>query len=279
MTRAGARRRRPLDLEQEMTTPPPHMPAPPSGPRALPVRPVVRPVASPPAPLPRPAWQSVPLVEGNAHDLLLEGTAPEVVEAVRRAIARWQLEGDEVVPSPIAVTSALHGEGTTTISSTLAAVLAHDTDAPVCWVDLSWAGSTGSAEEGPDGLYQILTGAVSLDDVLPARGARLVRIHGGGVPPAHRHLVARSEALEALLEEVTRRVSHVVLDLPPVLASSGTLALARHAAGVLLVVRHGATTRQQINEAARELRALPSLGVVLNGASSPIPRAVARLLP
>lgn len=64
-------------------------------------------------------------------------THPAVASAVRAVLNRYELGGNGSLPSLIAVTAALHGEGTTTISTALAEVLTIDVPASVVWVDLS----------------------------------------------------------------------------------------------------------------------------------------------
>jgi Mrp family chromosome partitioning ATPase len=78
------------------------------------------------------------------------------------------------------------------------------------------------------------------------------------------------------MEALERHHDRLVFDLPPVLVSSAAIPLARHAGGVALVVRQGVTTEAQVRSAYDRLGAIPSLGVVLNRASSNIPPALLR---
>jgi Mrp family chromosome partitioning ATPase len=57
-----------------------------------------------------------------------------------------------------------------------------------------------------------------------------------------------------------------------VLASSAAIPLARLADAVALVVRQGVTTDAQVRTTLERLGQIPSAGVVLNMASSKIPR-------
>src|SRR4051794_31729969 len=57
-------------------------------------------------------------------------------EAMRNVIAK--LRGDGELPTPLAITAPVRGQGTTFVSRAVAAVLAHDHSAAVCWVDLNW---------------------------------------------------------------------------------------------------------------------------------------------
>ena len=62
-------------------------------------------------------------------------------EAIRLLLSRYEMSTGTALPSVIAVTSAVGGEGVTTLSRSLASILSSDLDADVCWVDLSWSAS------------------------------------------------------------------------------------------------------------------------------------------
>src|SRR5215813_8288220 len=87
--------------------------------------------------------------KGEATDLLPEQRRPFELEVriddtpvhrcpsgVTRSL-RYLLSGGHI-PGRLSITSALHGEGVTAISRTLAALIANDWQARTCWVDLNW---------------------------------------------------------------------------------------------------------------------------------------------
>jgi len=207
---------------------------------------------------------------------LLEQFPAALVESLRYLVGRFQLGENVELRSRIAVVSALHGEGVTTISRTLAAVIANDLDVRVCWVDLSWPAdrSPNAAAEiqGYDGIYEILSGRVALEAALQhTDDPRLVILRAGRIPDPQRAELARSPLLAVLLDDLEKQFDCVVFDMPPILAGSAGLGLVRHTDAYLLVVRHGVTTTQQVRAAADELRAVPSIGVVLNRYRSRVP--------
>jgi Mrp family chromosome partitioning ATPase len=90
-----------------------------------------------------------------------------------------------------------------------------------------------------------------------------------------RHL-ARSPQLPLALAALDGEFDHIVFDLPPILGGSDALAMVRHADAYLMVVQHGSTPVEQVRAAAEELRAVPSLGVVINQYSTRIPKVLRR---
>jgi Mrp family chromosome partitioning ATPase len=210
---------------------------------------------------------------------LLEQFPGALVESLRYLVGRFQLGENVELRSRLAVVSALHGEGVTTISRTLAAVIANDLDVRVCWVDLSWAVQRSQQApelQGHDGIYEILTGRMELEEALQhTDDRRLVILRAGRIPDPQRPELARSPLLAVLLDDLEKQFDCVVFDMPPILAGSAGLNLVRHTDSYLLVVRHGVTTTQQVRAAADELRSVPSIGVVLNRYNSRVPNWLA----
>ena len=198
-----------------------------------------------------------------------------LAESIRYLVARFQLNDVAEFPARLGVTSALHGEGVTTISRTLAAIVAHDLDRSVCWVDLTWTRPSKSADGSGDhvGLADVLMGTNTIDDALQATSDfRLSMLGAGHVPPGQSDTFARSPAIGEILSELSKRFACLIMDTPPVLAGSASLGQLRFATSYLLVVRHGVTSSQQIRAATDELTSIPSMGVVLNGYKSKIPK-------
>lgn len=203
-----------------------------------------------------------------------------VTSAVRFFLTRAQMHGSGL-PHRLAITAALRGEGVSYVTRTLAAVIAYDTDASVVAVDLNWRG-TKAADDSTD-IQPTLVDAVergtSVDEILhKTSNPRLFLVDPGEVALARRPAIARSRALEAVVDEISERFDHVLLDLPPVLASSDAISLAQLADAYALVVRQGATTVTQVETAIEELRGTNGLGVILNRADSSVPRRLRRML-
>jgi Mrp family chromosome partitioning ATPase len=224
----------------------------------------------------------------------LDDTPEEAVDAVRYLIASLHRDDQALLPR-LGFTSALAGEGVTFVSRTVATVMAHDARQRVCLIDLNW-GTQGEAHRGrkgkrrrraseaptsdvPVGLADVLRRDASLRDVmLETEDPNLTLVPAGRATPAEGQVFARSERLAQVLTILQRHTDNLILDLPPVLVSSAAIPLARLAGSVALVVRQGVTTDAQVRAALDHLSPIPSAGVVLNRASSRIPRPVLRRL-
>jgi Mrp family chromosome partitioning ATPase len=208
----------------------------------------------------------------------------EITRALRYALARLQTSEKGEVQSRIAVTSALSGEGVTFVARSLAALLANDLQRSVCVVDLNWWSTTpvksqDRYERPLRGVAQVIDAKLALDEALVwMQGWRLSLLPAGPASPAERPVLAKAAALVKMLDELQQRFDHVVLDVPPVLGTGESITLASLAEAFILVVRQGVTAEVQVQSALDELRHLTPLGVVLNRASSRVPKRLAHLL-
>ncbi|MFV0309605.1 MAG: hypothetical protein ACK5OX_17890 [Desertimonas sp.] len=222
---------------------------------------------------------------------------PPVVAALRYLLSTVAVDGEVGLPATLALTAAMRGEGVTYVSRSLAAVTAYDTEDTVVLADLNWrnppptgdaptrrrrrsrpAATASNTDEGPT-LIDVVESEVPLDEAIrPTSNPRLSFIAPGILPIARRNAVAASRALESAIAELSDRYKHVILDLPPVLASGDAIRLSFLADAAALVVRQGVTSTQQVETALEALRATPQLGVILNRSSSQVPRRLRRLV-
>ena len=73
-------------------------------------------------------------------------TPSRVASALRYFLARVELHSAEGLPSRLALTSALAGEGVTFVTRSLASVIAYDTESSVVVVDVNWRRPTPPEE-------------------------------------------------------------------------------------------------------------------------------------
>ena len=188
--------------------------------------------------------------------------AGEEMRLLRAALQRISKAGGQ---SCVAVTSALPGEGKSTVALGLAAVLARagrrvllveaDLRRPTISEILGLAPAPGLDEwltadltripvrrMGPGGFFLLVAG-----------GRQVKNPEGLGTP-----------AMEALLGGARRDFDFVLLDTPPVLSVADTTLLQDLLDGLLVVVRSRVTRRDAIVEAVRRFDPGKILGMVLN---------------
>lgn len=213
--------------------------------------------------------QSVTLTTTQKNLTVLAQPKSQFTESFRALRTSLLLSTTGHAPKYILLTSATPSEGKTTLSTNLACILAQG-DARVLLIDADLRrpsvhhrfGMSGKA-----GVTTVLTGATPLEaatqnvpevpnlDILPA----------GPMPPFPTEMLS-SEAMDLLLKQCGDIYTHVVIDTPPILSVTDGVILARHADAVVLVVRHGKSSKHVVRR-ARDLilrSGAPITGIVLN---------------
>jgi receptor protein-tyrosine kinase len=119
------------------------------------------------------------------------------------------------------------------------------------------------------GLTDVIIGRADLATALQPSGVRgLMIMPSGPLPPNPSELLG-SDAMVRLLESLRHRFDAIIINTPPLLPVTDAAVLAAHADGVLVVVRAGKTTREQLSQAMRSLATVGArvIGTVLNGTS------------
>lgn len=175
------------------------------------------------------------------------------------------------VDSPVqvvVVTSSLASEGkTTTVTNLAAALVAAGRTVLVIEADLRRPALADHYEAGRGtGLTDVLVGHTDIDAALQPVGVNgLVLLPCGRLPPNPSELVG-TDAMVELLESLRDRFDTIIVDTPPLLPVTDAAVLSAHADGVVVVVRAGKTSGQQLTLAMRSLQAVGArvLGTVLN---------------
>jgi polysaccharide biosynthesis transport protein len=219
--------------------------------------------------------------ESNSYTIA--GTQPlPTVEAEAFALLRARLRYfnvDRDVRS-LLVTSAIPGEGKTTVALNLAVAEAVTGNSKVALLEADLRRPALAKRLGIDpapGLAEILSRNATLDDALrrvevPSRtngngpSASFTLITAGAVPPNPGELV-ESRAMIDLLSALSERFDRVIIDTPPTSVVSDAIPLIRLVSGVVIVSRVGTTTRDAARHLGGQLQKLraPTLGVVANG--------------
>lgn len=210
-----------------------------------------------------------------------EDVPAELAEALRGIVNRSELRAGRPLPQAIALTSAVLGEGVTTVSKSLATLIASEMGRFVCWIDCSWlTGDLDGAREDRPSLIDILADDSRMEGAFETTPGQpsLVSLSPGPVPEAQRNLIPRSPEFEQLLGILKDEFDQIIFDLPPVLSHANSIALLRQVDAGILVVRHRSTSIAQVERAIEAMHPTPNLAVVLNEYRSSIPGRVRRLL-
>ena len=170
-------------------------------------------------------------------------------------------------PFVLGVTSALVGEGKTTVALHLAMTIARDTYKRVCLIDLSLGKGELAARLGVpprgEGVIPVLEDNSHVVPTLQIAALDNLVIIPSGKLPSNAPRLVRSPRVAQLIMSARTAFDVVIVDMPAV-ATDHALPLTRHMDGVLVVARAGVTPRDVINEALDGLGRDKVIGVTLN---------------
>jgi Mrp family chromosome partitioning ATPase len=180
----------------------------------------------------------------------------------------------------LGLTSAVAGEGKTSVAWLMSYTLASSSRRPVVLVECDWERPTFSRDLGlpaSPGLAEYLSGVNKLAEIRYPFLPNLTVIPAG---------LGGVDALTALAqlqqEDLHDRLADpddlLILDLPSVLDSTYGMIAARLAESLLLVVRAGGTPSSLVGHACEALQHLQVEGIILNKVQTRIPRWLQRLL-
>lgn len=205
---------------------------------------------------------------------------PAMAVQLRYLVARLQVNEATGVPRRLAITSAIGGEGVTVMARSLGAVLASDLGRTICVVDLNWWSPSDHdyARLPGRGVVDVLAGSDLAEVITETSIPGLSFLPAGDASPARFATLARSQQMSQMLNTLSERFDHLVLDVPALSLTSSSLTLAGLSDGTALVVRQGATTDAMIRSTLEELRSIVLIGVILNRFHTRTPRWVSDLI-
>lgn len=191
-----------------------------------------------------------------------------IAESLRTLRTNLQFMDVDHPPRCIVVTSALPGEGKSTVAANLATMLAANGE-HVALVDGDLRRPTVAATMGlvpGAGLTDVLAGRAELIDVLQrtSRVPGLIVLGAGTIPPNPSELLS-SDRMRSLLNELAEHAT-VIIDAPPLLPVTDGAILTHQADGAMIVVSVGRSTYDVVDKAVDALEKVSGrvLGVVLN---------------
>lgn len=201
----------------------------------------------------------MPIVRGDPHS--------RRSEAYRQLRTNLQFAFVDDEPRVVTVTSAVPGEGRTSVAGNLALSL-QQLGSRICLLDgdlrrPSVAECFGLPGEA--GLTSVLVGRAEIEDVIQTVDTGLDIVASGPIPPNPSELLA-SGRMTTVLRELSLQYDMVVVDSTPSLPFADASVLASRSSGTLYVIHAGSTGRHQVELALRGLRHVNArmLGTVLN---------------
>lgn len=182
------------------------------------------------------------------------GYRAEQVRALRNRLVALNPDGE---PKTLVVTSAVRGEGKTVAALNLAMAFAELERQQVVVVDADLRRPSCEAYlnlNAEPGLADVLLGRLPVEKVLRPAGHRNLMLLGAGTRVTNPAEVLGTSRLGELFERLKETYQYVIVDTPPVLASTDAGVLAARADGALLVVRLEKSLKKQSREALRTLQ-------------------------
>ncbi len=180
----------------------------------------------------------------------------------------------------VGVTSAVYGEGKTTVAMNLAGTIAQNSTQRVALVDCNlrnWDLQTRLNLPPCAGLVDILEGGEDdLTNIVQKTELENFTIIPAGRAAANPARMARSPRLAEVMNALRMSNEFIVMDMAPVLPVADTRSLAKSLDGVVMVVRAGVTPREIVARAIDAVGSDRVLGVVLNGTETAMPKWLQR---
>ena len=203
------------------------------------------------------------------HNYILKNPVSAFGESVRALYTGLLLSNVDNPPKVVLVTSALPGEGKTTLSASLARMVSRMINKNVILVDCDLRRPQMHTKFGlpqKPGLVEYLAGEASLNDVLRRDRASNALVLVAGRATTNSMDLLSSDQFKDLLAKLGNAADLVVLDSSPVMAVSDSRMLSRLADKTVFVVRWAETRREvamaglkQITDAGSQIA-----GVVLS---------------
>jgi capsular exopolysaccharide synthesis family protein len=203
-------------------------------------------------------------VRSAQRDVLL---FEESVDSLRTYLSLSQAARDLRV---IAVSSAVSGEGKTSLAAQLAVCIARATREPTLLIDGDLRSpdvhNIFKLEVGP-GLAEVLQNDCPLEEAIETSFSERMHILTAGRLRTNPHRLLGSGDFDAILDKLRVNYRHIIIDTPPVLPASEALIFARAADTAILCMRRDFSRMDQSQAAFSRMTAagVHVSGAVLNG--------------
>ncbi len=167
------------------------------------------------------------------------------------------------------VTSPIPSDGKSFISSNLAISIAQGVEEHVLLVDGDIRKGTIHKNFGfgnVSGLSHCLRTGDNIAKVLLKTPIPKLTLLPAGRPPMNPTELLSSSKMKELLREVKNRYQdrYVIIDSPPPLMASETIAISKYVDGIILIVRAGKTSKESIEQTIEKIGREKIVGIVMN---------------
>ena len=201
---------------------------------------------------------------------------PWFIDRCRQAYLSVSFPGPQRV---LGITSALHGEGKTTVALGIATAVAADTGEPTMLLecDLETSSDEFFGLDAASGLGDWLEGDADLRIMrMPPLANTYLIPAGASRPDAARVFYKLSQS--RVVDDLQHDFPNVIVDLPPLLSIAYSSLAAKITDRILLVARYGTTPIAALEKAVFLLGHERISGIVLNGYASRTPGWLRRLI-
>ena len=209
-----------------------------------------------------PAVGLVPALSGlssmgkDPQEIILDKPNSALAESVRALHASILLSNVDNPPKTVLFTSALPSEGKTSLSLSLARLVARTGSKRVVIIDGDLRRPLVHRHLGMDivpGLVQLLAEEASMEDVLRRDEPSGAYVLTAGGTPANPTDIITSEHFARLLDNLKSAFDLIVIDSSPVLAVSDSRILSRLADKTIFVVRWAETRREVVRLGLKQI--------------------------
>jgi protein-tyrosine kinase len=171
-------------------------------------------------------------------------------------------------PRSILVTSAAPQEGKTLVAVNLAVAISNEIHSNAILVDgdLRKPGIHLEKSQSAKGLSNYLSDGVPFSEILVNSEIEKLRIILAGSPTRKSSELIRSKRMGEFLKSLREfgDNTYIVIDSPPIIATTDPSLLSKMVDGVILVVRAGYTSRESVQSAIKSIDRQKIIGVVFN---------------
>jgi len=172
-------------------------------------------------------------------------------------------------PKTILVTSVMPSEGKGFVCANLGIALSQDMEHHALMVDCDLRRPTLAQVFGltnETGLVDHLQDGVDLSLLIRKTGQAKLSMLPSGKPPQNPSELLSSSRMISFINELAERYQDriILFDSPPNIVASETSVLAKHIDGVILVIRHGVSQKEDVKKLVETLGPENILGLVYN---------------